>query len=197
MTAHMLPTTSLLRRTSRALRLDRQFYREVQADPSATPHAITIVMLVALAHAAGGMVRGISFGWNPWSGALFGLLGELAFFIVASCVIYATASVVFGAKTPYGAVLRSFGFATTPGLLILVAAGFSLLGMGAEAPILALLLMWRLAAGFMAVHQTVSTGIGKRVITFVLGVAAGLVAVAGATRLLIIVLEWAGVSSSQ
>ncbi len=195
MNARILPTTSLLHRTGRALQLNRNFYNEVRADLSATPHAVTIVVLVALAHAAGGLLRGIWFGWNPWSGALFGLLGELTFFIVASCVIYGTASVVFGAKTTYGAVLRSFGFATTPGLLILIAAVASLLGMGAEAPVLALLLMWRLAAGLIAVYQTVSIGIVKSVITYVFGVAAGLAAVAGATSLLVTMLEWAGVSS--
>ena len=56
----------------RAARLDATLYAELTADATATRQALTVVALVALAHGVGGIIRGVSFGWNPLSGSCLG-----------------------------------------------------------------------------------------------------------------------------
>jgi len=107
----------LLKRMIRAARLDASLYKEVTADVTATGQALAVVALVALAHGTAGMVRALSFGWaDPVVGSLFGVVGEIAFFSVASLVIYLLGRFVFGqghlrAGTAPVRFLRCAGFA--------------------------------------------------------------------------------------
>lgn len=181
-----------LDRILRAARLDPGLYAEVAADRKATGQALTVVALVALAHGLGGVIRGAYFGWNPASGFLFGVLGELSFFAVASFSIYLVARYVLGATVNYPQVLCPFGFSVLPGLLILIAALASLIG--AEAPVFAVLIAWRLAAGFVAVRQALGIGAIKGGIALLVGTFSGAVAVAITSRALVEILRWFGVS---
>lgn len=184
---------TLINRMVRAARLDSGLYAEVTADRTATGQALTVVALVALAHGLGGVIRGAYFGWNPASGSLFGVLGEISFFVVASFVIYLVARYMSGATISYSQVLRPFGFSVVPGLLILIAALASLIGAGA--PVFAVLIAWRLAAGFVAVRQASGVSVAKSALALLVGVASGMVAVAITTRTLVELLRWVGVSS--
>lgn len=181
-------------RAIRAARLDGSLYVEVRADNTVTAQALAIVAIVAIAHGLGGVTRGAYFGWNPLSGLLFGVLGEVSFFAAASCVIYLVARHALGSSVAYTQVLRSFGFSVVPGLLIFVAALVSLLGTGVEVPVLLLTVVWRLAAGFVAVRQASGISASKSLLALLAGVASGLVAVAIASRALVEVLAFAGVS---
>ena len=182
-------------RVVRAARLDGSLYAEVAADSAATGQSLAVVALVALAHGLGGVIRGAYFGWNPASGLLFGVLGEISFFAMASFVIYLVARYVFGAALGYLQVLRPFGFSSLPGLLILIAALASLLETGTQAPVFVVLVAWRLAAGFVAVRRASGMNVAKSGLALLVGVASGAVAVAITTRGLAEILYWFGVSS--
>ena len=184
-----------LNRMIRAARLDATLYAELTADATATRQALTVVALVALAHGVGGIIRGVSFEWNPLSGSLFGMLGEIAFFSVASLVIYLLGRYVLGGKATYAQVVRPLGFSVVPGLLILIAALASLPGVGVEAHVFIVLAAWRLAAGYIAVRQALVLGAWKCTVALLAGVLSGMVAVVIATRVLFGVLRLAGVSS--
>ena len=185
----------LISRVVRAARLDGSLYAEVTADSAATGQALAVVALVALAHGLGGVIRGAYFGWNPASGLLFGVLGEISFFVVASFVVFLMARYVFGVTLGYPQILRPFGFSSLPGLLVLIAALASLLGNGAEAPVFVVLVGWRLAAGFVAIRRASGMYVAKSGLALLVGVACGAVAVAIASKALVDILYWFGVST--
>ncbi len=180
-------------RMVRALRLDGGLYAGLRDDSAATGQALTVVLLVALAHGLGGVIRGAYFGWNPASGLLFGVVGEISFFAVASLATYSMARYVLGAAVRYPQVLRPLGFSVAPGLLILVAALASLAGTGAEVPVFVAIIAWRLAAGFVAVRRASNLGVAKSGLALLAGVASGVAAVAITTGTLAGVLGWLGV----
>lgn len=180
----------LTRRVVRAARLDGSLYAEVKTDTAATAQALAVVTIVALAHGLGGAIRGAYFGWNPVSGSLFGVVGEITFFVVASLVIYLLARYVFGAMMTYPQVLRPFGFSVLPGLLILIATLASLAEIGAEVPVFVVLSVWRLAAGFVAVRQVSGLGFVNSAGVLSAGVTSGVLAVALTTRSLAAALNW-------
>lgn len=182
-------------RVARAARLERRLYTEVRSDRTATAPAVTLVALLGLAHGLGGIMRGLAFGWNPVSGALFGLQGEIVFFVAASLGIYLVGRYALGATVTYGQVLRPLAFSTAPGFLILVATLVSLIQAGAEVVVLALILAWRLAAGFVAVRQALGRGGRSSLIVLVVGFILGAVAVGTAARVLVLLLDRMGVSS--
>src|SRR5688572_15431246 len=103
-----------LRRIMRAVKLDRQLYEEVEADPAAFGQAFAVVILSSvftvvgltgrftLPEAAAAVVIGI-FAWAAWS--------AIAFLIGAQfCPEPQT-------QADWGELLRTTGFATAPGLL--------------------------------------------------------------------------------
>ena len=175
---------TLLNRMVRAVRLDGSLYAEVRADTTATAQALTVVAIVALSHGLGGAIRGAHFGWNPASGSLFGVLGEVSFFVVASFVVYVVARYVLGSTVDYPQVMRPLGFSVLPGLLILVAALVSMSWVGAQVPVLMVLIVWRLAAGLVAVRQASGLSLARSALALLFGVAAGMVAVVISTRAL-------------
>lgn len=181
-------------RVLRAARLDGSLYMEVRADNTATAQALVIVVLLGLTHGLGGVIRGAYFGWNPLSGLLFGVVGEVCFFVASSFAVYLAARYVFGSMISYPQVLRPFGFSVVPGLLIVVAALASLRGTGFAAPVFVVIIAWRLAAGFVAVRRASGMNAGKSLLALLAGVASGLVAVSIASRALAEVLARAGVS---
>ncbi len=185
----------LLNRMIRAARLDGSLYAEVKADTTATAQALVIVALVALAHGLGGAIRGAYFGWNPVSGLLFGVLGEISFFVMASFVIYAVTRYVLGSMVAYPQMVRAFGFSVLPGLLILVATLASLPGIGVQVPVLVVLVVWRLTAGFVAVRRASGLSVARSALALLVGVASGVMAVAITTRALEEVLRSVGISS--
>ena len=178
-----------MRRLARAACLDRAVYAELRRDPSAHSQALWLVALLGGAHGLGGVIRGIAFGWNPWEGALFGLIGELVFFLVASMVIYVMGRFVFGVPATYGQVVRPFAFSSVPGFLILVAAALSLVSQSASCAVFPVIIVWRLAAGFVAVHEALTLTTAKSLITVVIGVVLGMVAVSLASGALVVLIK--------
>jgi hypothetical protein len=181
-------SSDLSGRIVRAARLDPALYAEVRADASAGAQAVTIVLLVALAHGLGGAIRALLLGWSPIEGVVLGPAGELLFWIAASLAIFLIGRHIFGGAATYVEVARPFGFAAAPGLLILVAAAAS--GVGGETLLLPVLFLWRLAAGFVAVRVAFDLGLVRTAVTLLAGVVAGALAAAVILRLLVSLVGW-------
>ncbi len=154
----------------------------------ATVQAATIVVLVALAHGVGGVIRALIQGWSPVEGFILGPAGELVFWVVASLAIFLVGRHIFNGAATYGQVARPFGFAAVPGLLILVAASAS--GVGGETLLLPVIFLWRLAAGFVAVRAAFGLGPVRTTVTLLAGVVAGALAVGVILRLLVSLAGW-------
>ncbi len=165
--------TGLPGRLAGAARLDRAVYAELRGNTDATPQALWLVALLGVAHALGGLMRGLAFGWNPWEGALFGLAGELVFFVAASSAIYLLGRFALGGSATYGQVVRPLAFSSVPGLLVLVAAALSLVSQPAGVAVFPVIIAWRLAAGFVAVREALELSNVRSAITVVAGVDIG------------------------
>jgi Yip1-like protein len=142
-------TPTFLRRLFGAAMLDPGTYEEVEADRTATPQALTVVVFSSLAAAIG--ARGVNGG-----------SATLAFFASASVIAllaWATWALVtfeIGGRllpTPDtrvdpGELLRTLGFAAAPGLIQV----FAVLPRMAV-PVFVLAIVWALAASVVAVRQ--------------------------------------------
>jgi hypothetical protein len=132
-------------------------YEEVEADQTATGQAAGVVALVAVAQAIGGASAG---GSGILSGAISALLGWLLW----AGITYLIGAKLFGGTATWGELLRTIGFAQTPGVLyvlgiIPVLGGIIRFGVA----------MWVLIAGIIAIRQALDVSTGKAILTAVLG----------------------------
>ena len=163
---------TFLRRLTGAAMLDPATFEDVEADPAATSQAFAIVVLSSLAAGIG--ARGST-----------GAAATLAFFATASVIALVAwagfALLIFeiGARilpgpathTDPGELLRTLGFAATPGLI-------QIFGVfpGAAVPVFALAIIWTVAASVIGVRQALDyTSTGRAIA--VCGLAALLCAV--------------------
>ncbi len=164
----------------RAMRLDGDLYAEARGDATVTTRSLAVVVLVALAHGVGGIIRSIAFERDPSLESFFvGVQGEIVFWVVAGAVIYLVGRYVLGGRGTYGQVVRPLGFAVAPGVLIVVAAMVSLAGSGPQVLALGVLAAWRFAASFVAVRQALGLNRVKSVIALLAGTICGLAMVGG------------------
>jgi hypothetical protein len=138
-----------IRRLMGAAMLDVATYEEVEADRSATPQAVAIVVLSSLAAGIG--ARGSSGGAATL--AFFATTSVLALITWASFALLTFeigARILPAAETrvDVGELLRTLGFAATPGLVQV----FGILP-GAAVPVFTLAIVWALAASIVAVRQ--------------------------------------------
>ena len=105
---------SLTERMLGAAKLDPATYEEVERDATATPQAMLVVVLANLA-AGIGVIRELGFG-GLVVGTLISLMGWFAWALVT---YFVGTRLLPGAGTraDVGQLLRTIGFATTPGLL--------------------------------------------------------------------------------
>ena len=85
-------------------------YEEVEADHTATGQAAGVVALVAIAQAIGGAGEG---GFGIFAGVISALLGWLLW----AGITYLIGAKLFGGTATWGELLRTIGFAQTPGVL--------------------------------------------------------------------------------
>lgn len=148
---------TMIQRMKGAAMLDVRTYEDVEADTTATVQAAGVVLLVAVAQALGasgyggrGIIAGAVaaiFGWLVWSGVTY-LIGDK----------------LLGGTATWGELLRTIGFAQTPGLLVLL--GF-LPVLGGLVRLAAAI--WVLIAGVIAIRQALDFSTGKAIATAVLG----------------------------
>jgi hypothetical protein len=157
----------LFERMMRAARLDSNLFEEVEHDLTATSQAATVVGIVALCGGLGNAVA-IAMGGNTGAaiGAFVGqIVAAFVGWILWSYITYWVGTSMFkGVATP-GELLRTVGFAQTPGVLNILAF-IPFLG-GLVAFVAGI---WALVAGIIALRQALDITTGQAVITAVIGV---------------------------
>ncbi len=134
---------SLLQRMLRAALLDWRVYEEVEADRKATLQAIIVVLLSSLAGAVGssGGVRTFPFYMTAFLGAWF-TWAALTYWIGTRLLAEPQTDADFGQ------LLRTIGFAGTPGLLLALGKISAI-----RSPLFAIVFLWILLATILAVRQ--------------------------------------------
>ena len=147
----------LVQRMLGAATLNIDTFEEVEADETATMQAAAVVAMVAVASAVGGVNDGTTsiilapvaqiIGWLIWAGVTY-LIGDK----------------IFGGTATWGELLRTLGFAQSPGLLYLFAI-FPFVG-GLVRFVVGI---WMLVAGIIAIRQALDFSTGKAVLTALVG----------------------------
>jgi hypothetical protein len=166
---------SLTDRMIRAARLDVSLYNEVEADISANNQALTVVVLSAVASGLGAAI-GAAISGRPGliAGGLIGaIVLELLGWAVWSYVMFFVGTRMFHGTATYGELLRTLGFAYSPGVLnilrfIPVLGGIIGLIVG----------IWRIITGFVAVREALDLDSGNTIAVIVVGIIAYIVVVA-------------------
>jgi len=144
-----------------AAMLDLDTYEEVEHDLDATVQAAGVVVIVAVCAAIGGAGDG--------GGGIIGRpIAQLLGWLVWSGVTYFIGTRLFQGQATWGELLRTIGFAQSPGVLFL-AAGVPLLG----GLVSAVAGIWMLIAGLIAIRQALDVSTGQALITAFLGWLAG------------------------
>jgi len=168
-------SASLPDRMMRAARLNVPLYEEVEADNTATTQALTVVVLVALASGIGNAIAastGATSG-GVVGGLIGGIVSALIGWAVWSWVVFFVGTRLFGGVATYGEVLRTLGFADTPGILTILVF-IPVLG-----PIVSFIAyLWVLVASFIAIRQALDISNGKTVGTIIVGIIALFIVVA-------------------
>jgi len=132
-------------------------YEEVEHDEEATPQAAVVVAVVAVAAAIGGLGAGAP-------GALQAAATSIVGWLVWAGITYLVGTKLFGGTATWGELLRTLGFADAPGVLL----AFGIIPfMGA--PVVAVVALWMLVAGFIAVRQALDFGNAKTFATVLVG----------------------------
>ena len=148
---------SWTRRMKSAALLDVRTYEEVESAPTATAQAAGVVAVVAVAQAIGASGAG-------GLGVLLGVTSAVAGWVLWAGVTYLVGDKLFGGTATWGELLRTIGFAQSPGVLYVLGiipllGGLVRFGVG----------IWILVAGIIAIRQALDFGTGKAILTALLG----------------------------
>ena len=163
---------SLVDRMVRAAKLDVDLYEEVEADRSATGQAFLVVLIFSISSAIGlGIYSAIENGamYLVW-GLLAGVVSNVIAWGLFSFLTYIVGTKLFpGPETSadWGELLRTLGFSTAPGALLVVAFIPLLGGLIALA-----VWVWMIIAAVIAVRQALDFTTGRALATCVVGLIA-------------------------
>jgi len=156
---------SFINRVVRAARLDASLYNEVKADSKSNWQSFLIVILASLAVSTGiGMAGWFALArtWSLW-GLLAHLIGSIVLWCIWSLFAYLIRITAFrGSETSasVGALIRTIGFSSSPGVL-----GLFVFIPAVGGVILLCVSVWALAAGVVAVKQSLGFTTGRAVVT--------------------------------
>ena len=165
----MSSSTSLFNRMVRAARLQPAFYEEVEADKDAIAQALLVVVLVSAAAGVGtGMEALIAGGAGRFIyGLMYGVAAAITGWLFWALFAYIIGvSILKGPQTSstWGELLRTMGFASTPGLLRIFAF------VPVVGGIIALVgSVWRLVATIIAVRQALDFSTWRAIPTALIG----------------------------
>ncbi|HAC07084.1 MAG TPA: hypothetical protein DC060_07605 [Gemmatimonadetes bacterium] len=145
--------SSFVERMVGATFLSVDTFEEVEHDENATGQAAMVVAIVAVARGVG------AWGEGPMT-ASFAAVGALGHWAIWAGICYLVGVNFFGGKATWGELLRTLGFAQSPGVLWIFAF-IPILGW----PLYALLPLWVAVAGFIAIRQALDIGNTKTVLT--------------------------------
>jgi hypothetical protein len=148
---------SFAERVVGALKLDAGVYEEVEADPGALGQAAGVVVLAAIASALGSPA---AHGGGSFVG---GVVGSLIGWLLGTGVIWLIGVVAMKCTSDYPELLRTLGFASAPGL-VMIAGVIPFLSYPASA----VAWVWGLAAYVVAVRQALDVSTGRAVLVCVL-----------------------------
>lgn len=148
---------SLVDRMVGAAFLSVDTYEDVEHDEEATPQAAAVVVLVAVASAIGGLGMGAP-------GALKGAAASIVGWLVWALITWLVGTKIFGGTATWGELLRTLGFANTPGLLMVFGI-IPILGV----PIVVVAALWVLVASFIGTRQALDFGNAKTFATVLVG----------------------------
>ena len=147
----------LVERMIGAATLDIQTFEEVEADPTATGQAAAVVAMAAIASGIGLAGEGL------WA-ALVSPVWALVAWLLWAGVTFLIGTRLLGGTATWGELLRTLGFAQSPGVLYLVGI-LPLVG----GLVRLILPFWILAAGIIGIRQALDFSTGKAILTTLLG----------------------------
>lgn len=149
---------TLVERMQGAAMLSIPTYEEVEHDHAATGQAAAVVAIAAVAQAIGALRQG-------GAGIIVVLLGQLAAWAVWAGVTYLVGTRLFRGTADWGELLRTVGFAQSPGVFYVL--GFIPVLGGLVRAVVAL---WVIVAGVIAVRQALDVTTGKAVATVLISI---------------------------
>lgn len=147
----------LVQRMLGAATLNIDTYEEVEADETATMQAATVVAMVAVTSAIGA-----AGGGN--TSILIAPVAQIIGWLIWAGVTYLIGSKVFGGTATWGELLRTLGFAQSPGILYLLAFLPAVGGL-----VRFLVGIWMLWAGIVGIRQALDFSTGKAILTALVG----------------------------
>lgn len=132
-------------------------YEEVEADATATLEAAGAVALVAVASAVAVSSSGVA-------GILWAVASAFVGWLIWALLTYLIGDKILGGTATWGELLRTLGFAQAPGVLLVlgIIPAFQLLTV-------AIVGVWTLITGVVALRQALDFGTGRAILTAVLG----------------------------
>lgn len=150
---------SMLQRMIGAALLDVDTYEEVEHDTTATGQAAGVVGIVAVAAAIGAVGQGTGAG-----GMVGGVIAAFIGWLVWSWLTYFIGTRMLGGTADWGEMLRTIGFAQTPGMLYALGV-IPLLG----SLVTLAAWLWMLVAVIIAIRQALDFTTGKAIVTAGIG----------------------------
>ncbi len=148
---------TMIDRMKGAAMLNVATYEEVEADTSATAQAGMVVVLAAVAQAIGGIGHG-------GAGIIFGAVVAIVGWVLWSGITYLIGDKLLGGTATWGELLRTIGFAHAPQVLLVLAILPVVGGL-----LRAVVAIWVLIAGVIAIRQALDFSTGKAIATALLG----------------------------
>jgi Yip1 domain len=141
--------------------LEVRIYEDVEADASATPQAMAVVVLVAVA-------SGVGASGTSLSGLGAAVVGALVGWVVWAGLIWIIGTMLLPERQTEadpGQLLRTIGFAASPGLLLVLRL-LPLVGI----PVAAMVWLWQLVTTVVAVRQALDyESTGRAIVVCLIG----------------------------
>lgn len=143
----------LVDRMRGAAALDVATYEEVENDLTATGQAATVVAIAAVAAAIGA-------SRNGGGGVIAAIIGAFLQWAIWSAATYWVGTKLMDGTATWGELLRTLGFAQSPGVLLVlgVIPGFGRIVVFA-------VFIWTILTGIVAIRQALDVTTGKAVVT--------------------------------
>jgi hypothetical protein len=160
----------LFQRMLRAAKLEPQLYEEVESDGGATGQALLVVVLVSCAsgigHGISAAMKGSASVGGFFGGLVSGIIGSLIVWFIFSLLCFWLGTTLFKGpetKSSLGELMRTLGFAYTPGLLNI----FSFVPFVGQAIPFATW-VWTIIASVIAIRQACDFSTGRAVGTAII-----------------------------